>query len=58
VPEPPPAPRDPSGGRANFRALVIRFHQLECLQLAAAGHRRARFVWCDGDTPAATWLAP
>jgi hypothetical protein len=58
VPEPPPAPRDGVGGRANFRAVVMRFDRLEWLHLAAAGHRRARFVWHDDGAPEATWLAP
>jgi hypothetical protein len=54
---PPAAPRDAVAGRANFRAVVVRFHRLEFLELAAAGHRRARFAWRD-DMLEATWLAP
>jgi pyridoxine/pyridoxamine 5'-phosphate oxidase len=58
VAAPPAASRDAVAGRRNFRALIVRFHSLEFLELAAAGHRRARFVWRDGAMAEATWLAP
>jgi hypothetical protein len=58
VAEPPAAPRDPQAGRGAFRVILLRFDRLEWLELAAAGHRRARFTW-DGDAaPAMTWLVP
>jgi hypothetical protein len=58
VAAPPAAPRDAVAGRLNFRVLIVRFHSLDFLELAAAGHRRARFVWRDGAIAEATWLAP
>lgn len=58
VAEPPPAPRDPEAGRAAFRVIALRFDRLEWLELAAAGHRRARFTWAGEGPPAATWLVP
>lgn len=38
-PEPATGATDP--GREHFRALLLNAHSLECLQLAAYGHRRA-----------------
>lgn len=58
VPAPPPAPRDAEAGRRHFRAILLRFHMLEWLDLDAAGHRRARFDWPAEGPPAATWLVP
>jgi hypothetical protein len=58
VAEPPAAPRDAEAGRGVFRVILLRFDRLEWLELAAAGHRRARFVWTGADAPAASWLAP
>jgi 3-hydroxyisobutyrate dehydrogenase len=57
VAAPPPAPADPDGGRTNFSAILLRFDRLEALELAASGHRRARFVWRDG-VQSASWLVP
>jgi len=57
VEAPPAAPRDAEGGRANFAVILLRFDLLESLELAAEGHRRARFDWCGG-APHATWLVP
>jgi len=58
VTAPPPAP--PEGdGSAHFAVVRCQVDRLEWLWLAAAGHRRARFVWPEaGEPPAATWLAP
>jgi hypothetical protein len=58
VAEPPPAPRDPEAGRRHFRAILLRFERLEWLDLAASGHRRARFAWPAEGPPATTWLVP
>ncbi|MFL1461277.1 pyridoxamine 5'-phosphate oxidase family protein [Roseococcus sp. DSY-14] len=55
VPAPPPAPRDPEAGRADFAVVQLRFDRLEWLWLCAAGHRRALFTW---EPEAMTWLAP
>jgi hypothetical protein len=55
---PPPAPRDAAAGRGVFRVILLRFDRLEWLELAAGGHRRARFAWTAGDTPDASWLVP
>jgi pyridoxamine 5'-phosphate oxidase len=57
VPAPPPAPQDPEAGRPNFAVILLRFDRLELLDLAATGHRRARFDWRDG-VQSATWLVP
>ncbi|WP_237213153.1 pyridoxamine 5'-phosphate oxidase family protein [Falsiroseomonas oryziterrae] len=54
---PPAAPRDAEGGRANFVAILLRFETLEALELAAEGHRRARFDWRGGALQA-SWLVP
>jgi pyridoxamine 5'-phosphate oxidase len=58
VPAPPPAPQDPAAGRAHFAAILLRFDRLESLELAHAGHRRARFDWDAEGRLAATWLVP
>lgn len=58
VPAPPPAPRDAELGRPMFRVIRLRFDRLEWLELAVAGHRRARFDWTASARPDATWLAP
>jgi len=58
ISEPPPAPRDAAAGRAAFRVILLRFDRLEWLELAAGGHRRARFSWADEAAPAMTWLVP
>jgi hypothetical protein len=58
VAEPPLAPRDAVAGRAVFRVILLRFDRLDWLELAAAGHRRARFVWRAEGAPDATWLVP
>jgi len=58
VAAPPVAPQDPVAGRAWFALLLVRVDRLEWLELAASGHRRARFAWT-GDSPAeASWLVP
>lgn len=51
------APTDAAAGRPHFIVILLRYDRLEWLHLAAAGHRRARFGWRDGQ-PAASWLAP
>ena len=58
VPAPPAAPQDTEIGRPHFAAVVIRFHQLEWLWLAAAGHQRARFIWDEAGHLTADWIAP
>ncbi|WP_372619708.1 pyridoxamine 5'-phosphate oxidase family protein [Falsiroseomonas sp.] len=58
VAAPPPAPRDAEAGRGWFRVILLRFDRLEWLELAAAGHRRARFDWPAEAPLAATWLVP
>lgn len=58
VEAPPPAPRDAAAGAAQFRVLLLHFDRLEWLELAHAGHRRARFDWTGDGAPAATWLVP
>jgi hypothetical protein len=58
VAAPPAAPTDPAGGRAHFTAILLRFDRLDWLELAHAGHRRARFDWDAADARAATWLVP
>jgi hypothetical protein len=55
---PPPAPRDAAAGRAAFCVILLRFDRLEWLELAAGGHRRARFTWAGEPAPAMTWLVP
>jgi hypothetical protein len=55
---PPPAPRDALGGRAAFRVILLRFDRLEWLELAAEGHRRARFAWGGDGTVESCWLVP
>mgnify|MGYP002778535556 FL=1 len=57
VEAPPAAPRDPVAGKANFRAILLRFDVLEWLDLDAKGHLRARFDW-RGGAMRATWLVP
>lgn len=57
VEAPPTAPRDAEAGRANFVAILLRFETLETLELAAEGHRRARFDWRDGALQC-NWLVP
>jgi pyridoxamine 5'-phosphate oxidase len=52
------APRDASAGWDNFRAILLCFDLLEWLELAAAGHRRARFDWRGRTDPLAQWLVP
>ena len=56
--EPPPAPRDADGGRANFAAVTIVLDSLDWLLLAHDGHRRARFTWDSGGALSAAWVAP
>jgi hypothetical protein len=58
VDTPPPAPRDAEAGRGVFRVLLLRFDQLEWLELAAEGHRRARFAWSADGTLESCWLVP
>jgi hypothetical protein len=58
VPEPPPAPDDPLGGRGNFAVILFRFDRLDSLELAAAGHRRAGFAWDADGALTATWRVP
>lgn len=58
VAEPPAAPRDAEAGQAVFRVILLRFDRLEWLELAAAGHRRARFAWDDAGALTSTWLVP
>jgi hypothetical protein len=57
LPAPPAAPTDAEAGRGVFRVIRLVFDTLEWLELAASGHRRARFDWRAG-APVATWLAP
>jgi pyridoxamine 5'-phosphate oxidase len=45
-------------GSEHFVVVSVAIHAIEWLYLAHAGHRRARFVWTDGELTAATWLAP
>ena len=58
VPIPPAAPKDSDIGRPHFAAVVIGFHRLEWLWLAAAGHQRARFSWDEAGQLSADWIAP
>ena len=58
VPGPPAAPTDSEIGRPHFAAVVIGFHRLEWLWLAAAGHQRARFIWDEAGQLTADWIAP
>lgn len=58
VPGPPAAPTDSEIGRPHFAAVVIGFHRLEWLWLAAAGHQRARFIWDEAGILTADWIAP
>jgi hypothetical protein len=58
VPAPPAAPQDAEIGRPHFAAVVIGFHKLEWLWLAAAGHQRARFIWDEAGHLSADWIAP
>lgn len=58
VPAPPAAPDDPEAGWAHFRVILIHFDRLEWLELAATGHRRARFHWPADGAPEASWLVP
>ena len=44
-------------GYQNFAVLIFTFQHLEYLYLQASGHRRAKFIWQDGDL-ASSWLAP
>ncbi|WP_020534121.1 hypothetical protein [Lewinella cohaerens] len=43
--------------RANFMAIDNQVKELEFLQLHREGHRRARFVWTDGQWES-NWLVP
>ena len=52
------APRDATAGRAAFRVILLRVARLEWLELAASGHRRARFAWDDAGVLSSTWLVP
>jgi hypothetical protein len=56
IASPPPAPTDAEAGRLHFAVLLLEFHAMEWLWLAAEGHRRARFTW--GEAQAAEWLVP
>ena len=58
VAAPPAAPKDSDIGRPHFAAVVIGFHKLEWLWLAAAGHQRARFIWNEAGHLSADWIAP
>jgi pyridoxamine 5'-phosphate oxidase len=58
VTAPPAAPKDSDIGRPHFAAVVIGFHRLEWLWLAAAGHQRARFSWDEAGQLSADWIAP
>ena len=58
VQTPPAAPKDTEIGRPHFAAVVIGFHRLEWLWLAAAGHQRARFIWDEAGNLTADWIAP
>lgn len=55
----PPGPADPAAdpGFGRFAAVVVTISCLEWLHLAAAGHRRARFLWQNGRLDA-SWLTP
>lgn len=50
-------PTAPDAGRLVFRLLTLEAERLDWLRLAAAGHRRARFVR-DGDRWRGRWIAP
>ncbi len=43
--------------RANFMAIDNQVKELEFLQLHREGHRRARFIWTDGQWES-NWLVP
>jgi hypothetical protein len=58
VEAPPAAPRDAAGAASRFRVILLRFDRLELLELASAGHRRARFDWPGDGRPDAAWLVP
>jgi hypothetical protein len=58
VASPPSAPKDSDIGRPHFAAVVIGFHRLEWLWLAATGHQRARFIWDEAGNLTADWIAP
>ena len=58
VADPPAAPRDATGARANFLAAVIRVETIDWLLLAPDGHRRARFDRDAAGTCTAYWIAP
>ncbi|MBM3589029.1 MAG: pyridoxamine 5'-phosphate oxidase [Alphaproteobacteria bacterium] len=55
---PPAAPKNSDIGRPHFAAVVIGFHRLEWLWLAAAGHQRARFIWDEAGHLSSDWIAP
>lgn len=56
-PDPAP-PASPDAGRENFVALCVVIDRIEWLYLAAAGHRRAAYVWGEGVGWRGRWLAP
>ncbi|MEL7088010.1 MAG: pyridoxamine 5'-phosphate oxidase family protein [Planctomycetota bacterium] len=52
-----PTAEESAAGRRNFAVVDCRVERFDWLYLHHAGHRRARFVWAEGDaTPTADWL--
>jgi pyridoxine/pyridoxamine 5'-phosphate oxidase len=46
-------------GRKNFGVIQVRVHSLDCLNLNAHGHRRAKFTYDEaGKIERSTWLVP
>jgi hypothetical protein len=58
VPHPPAAPADDAAGWPVFRVLMLDIRRVDVLELAAKGHRRARFTWNGDGAVDATWLMP
>ncbi|MCS6989522.1 MAG: pyridoxamine 5'-phosphate oxidase family protein [Chloroherpetonaceae bacterium] len=52
-----PTLEESEAGRENFAVVETRIHSLDWLWLNSTGHRRARFVWRDGELDA-SWVAP
>jgi pyridoxamine 5'-phosphate oxidase len=45
-------------GFINFCVVQLKISNMECLELAADGHRRAIFDWSENDTVRGNWLSP
>lgn len=52
-----PEMHETEAGRKNFAVMMVTLDALEWLYLAHNGHRRARFVWDDGEWRG-MWLIP